>query len=530
MTGSVVPQYQDDSNLHVVFRIQGEQVTPTPQDESPLQMANYLGTGSNPHIIMELSANGPNWNSYQIDYGHEGSIPYASAIGDGWSAWNVYDEQNPRNYYGTITISSDNKTVAFDSYTAPNPATGYYLDGIHLTWNEPSSAFNMTVDKIYQPSQQSNLGPFPDAPRATPATFTGTDSAIKFHTDGDKILDNYNREVKLKGVVRPSLEWNAQGQYLSPDDIANMAAWGSNVIRLDLYQGYWLNSADADTKGSYKQIIDAIIYYATQNNMAVILDLHWTEEGHQNNMANKDSIRFWQDVAETYKDFGTVMFELFNEPFGISEDVWLNGDNNYAGYQELYNAVRNDAGADNLVIVGGLDYAYDLSFVSPDYCVNGDNIIYCSHPYNNKGESNYQGQGGSFDNCYKGVLNNFPLIFTEFGGNQASEYPNGWQDIYSRIIEYANANNIDYTGFAWWVDANDPQFPTLIKDWSGAPVNGGTLVNQDLKDNPASNLFAPLPSPKNTASSITLGFIQPKSANNSEGLKQENTSSHCRIM
>src|SRR4051794_8731410 len=101
--------------------------------------------------------------------------------------------------------------------------------------------------------------------------------------------------------------------------------------------------------------------------MAVILDLHWTQYGSQSPMANKDSIRFWQEVATQYKDFGTVIFELYNEPYGIDTNTWLYGSVDYAGYQELYNAVRK-TGANNLIICGGLDYAYDLSFVNPNFC------------------------------------------------------------------------------------------------------------------------------------------------------------------
>ncbi len=513
------PATQDTTQL-----LENHDIT-SPQSDTPLQMANYLGTGSNPRLLMTLAANGPKWAPYTIDYAHEGGIPYAASMDDGWSTWNVYDDEG--NYYGTITISSDNKTVEFDNYVAPNPPTGYYLDGIHLTWNNASSAFNMTVDKIYQPTPQN--GPFPDAPRATPATFTGTNTPIKFHTEGNKILDNYGRDVSFKGVARPSLEWNPQGQYLSPDDIANMAKWGANVIRLDLFQGYWFDSADADTKGSYKQIIDAIIYYATQNNMAVILDLHWVEAGHQSNMANQDSIRFWQEVAATYKDFGTVMFELYNEPVNITPDVWLNGDGNYVGYQQLHDAVRN-TGADNLVIVNGTDYAYDLSFVTPEgYHVKGKNIVYGSHPYNDKGAPGYTGPGGSFDNCYKGVLPNYPLIFTEFGGNQANEYPNGYQDIYSRIIAYANANNIDYTAFAWWVDPNDPQFPTLISSWQPGPDGkvpgnfGGIDVENDLVKNPPSNFFQPPPGLKNTVSTTAQSNVAQTQEIISETKKSESS-------
>ncbi len=183
-------------------------------------------------------------------------------------------------------------------------------------------------------------------------------------------------------------------------------------------------------------------------------------------------------------------FELFNEPFDISQDVWLNGDDQYAGYQQLYDAVRNE-GADNLVIINGTNYGYDLSFVGLDVGIriNGIDIIYGSHPYNNKGAPDYTGAGGSFDNCFKGILGNFPLIFTEFGANQSSEYPNGWQVIDSRIIKYANKNNVHYTGFAWWVDANNPAFPTLISAWDGTPINGGILVYFDLQLNPGTALF-----------------------------------------
>ena len=42
----------------------------------------------------------------------------------------------------------------------------------------------------------------------------------------------------------------------------------------------------------------------------------------------------------------------------------------WAGMQELYNAVRNTAGANNLVLVGGLDYAYRLDQVLPAQALN----------------------------------------------------------------------------------------------------------------------------------------------------------------
>lgn len=443
-------------------------------------LGNYIGTGSNPNIRLELSANGAGWNTYNIGYKGTGNVPYSSDTTKQWSSWNVKDENN--KYYGTLTLNSDGKTVSFSKYSAPSPATGYYLTGIKL--NLKSGLYQLTVDKINMPADAAT-GPFPDAPLATPATYTGTSTPIVLSVSGPNIVNDKGKTILLKGLVRPSLEWNNQGQYLSVTDVQNMRNWAnSNVLRINLNQDYWFASAPATTKGSYKQIINALVYYAIQNNMAVILDLHWIN-GRQINMADKQSIIFWQQVAWDYKDFGTVMFELYNEP-AVDKNVWLNGNSQYAGYQQLYDAVRG-TGAQNIVIANGSDWGYDVSFVNDSFKIKGANIVYGSHPYCEKGADNYKGPGGSLANNFKGILGKYPIIMTEFGVNQSSYYPNNYQAIYQRNLDYINSNNISYTGFAWWVDS-DPQrvnaFPDIIKDWNGTPLNGGILIQNDMKAKP----------------------------------------------
>jgi hypothetical protein len=330
-------------------------------------------------------------------------------------------------------------------------------------------------------------GPFPGAPLATPATHADTAKKLTLSTSGANIVDDEGNIIILKGVVRPSLEWNPQGQRLSVSDIQKMHAWGANTIRLDLNQNYWFQSGPVTEAGTYKQIINAIVYYATQNHMAIILDLHWTENGHQSPMANKDSLRFWKEVATDYKNFGTVIFELFNEPYGVDKNVWLKGDNQYAGYQQLYDVVRATK-ADNLIIVNGLDYGYDISFVSDSFNVNGNNIVYGSHPYNEKGSTQYNGAGGSFNHNFQGVINKYPLIFTEFGVNEAHYFPTDYKAVYQRTLSYINDAHISYTAFAWWVDTSNPDiFPDVIKDWNGTPINGGVNIHDDLQANPGSH-------------------------------------------
>lgn len=463
------------------------------------QLFNYLGTGSNPKLHLELSANAAQWGTYSIDYQGKGEIPWQKNNPDVWSTWNVKDEKN--NYYGTITLKSNGVVAWWDTYSAG--AGGRRLDGIHFAPITGTANYQLTVEKIVGADGDGDVGvlpgagPFPVSPLATPAVYPGTTAPVTLKVLGANIINDAGHSVRIKGMVRPSLEWNKQGQHLSPKDIQTMLTWGANTIRIDMNKRFWLDSKPASTKGSYKQIINAIVHHAIQHNMAVILDLHWVKDGGvegQSPMASKDSIEFWTQVATDYQHFGTVMFELFNEPFGVPKEVWLNGGMHegveYAGYQALYDAVRK-TGANNICIINGLDWGYDLSFVNNEFGVKGSNLVYGAHPYADKGESNWTGPGGSFDHNFKGILGKHPIIFTEFGDHVAADYqkgPNGeeekYKKVYSRIIDFITKNNIHYTAFAWWVENGNPAFPALISDWDGTPVNGGVNIKKDMQGVP----------------------------------------------
>ena len=122
------------------------------------------------------------------------------------------------------------------------------------------------------------------------------------------------------------------------------------------------------------------------------LDLHWSDCGKwineggrlgQHNMPDKNSIPFWEDVETRYKNHPNVIFGLYNEPHDVPLAVWRDGGTTTdkserrkagqakviyeaVGLQKLYDTVRA-TGATNVVAVGGLDWAYDLSGVLQGY-------------------------------------------------------------------------------------------------------------------------------------------------------------------
>ncbi len=233
--------------------------------------------------------------------------------------------------------------------------------------------------------------------------------------------------------------------------------------------------------------------------MLIILDYHWSNDSvKQENMApaNDTTIAFWRSVAGQYKDFGNVLFELYNEPHDITPDVWLNGNTQYEGMQQMYNLIKNEVKSNNIIIIGGLNWGFDLSFLSLNSkaCNNNTtncfikdstgnlakNIAYNSHPYD-KYDASF-----AITNL-AGLKDFYPIIYTEFGDNQANDYLNSqWENVYANILNEVNQDNINYTAFAWWVESDNPAFPTLVGgSWQNPTcLNGGCQVSEDQLNHP----------------------------------------------
>jgi len=321
-----------------------------------------------------------------------------------------------------------------------------------------------------------------------------------YYTNGSTVCTADGSPHQFHGVDRPSLEWSAGGDNLSAADFANMAGWGANVVRIALNQDFWLPGA-ALNNPLYPAVVDQAVQWAEAAGLDVILDLHWSDAGDltvtstqsqgpgnssQQMMADANSIEFWKQVAAKYKGDGHVLFELYNEPHGITWDLWLNGGQAgrvvVAGMQQLYDAVRG-TGANNIVIAGGLDWAYDLSGVGPTSSfVHGFNVMYATHPYLTSGDS-ASGWEGSFGHL---VTTDFaPVIATEFGDGRVPSCTGDWDQ---QLIAFLG-QKASWTAWAWFVagNSNDPQgchFPSLILDWSGTPSIQGAVVRAALQTYP----------------------------------------------
>jgi hypothetical protein len=383
-----------------------------------------------------------------------------STILTDWTYQKIYFSETLQDWDGG-TITSGLKSDQLTAFQV-QVNTQYTRDGSSRVANP----FTCWIDDVHFLKDAA-----PSASVTPKTCSSGSAAPGGYYVTGNKIMDCKTGQQKIfHGVARPSFEWDRAGWNITHEDLARIAAMKANVVRFSLNQQFWLDSAKG---GLYQAYVDRAVKWTLSLGMDVILDLHWLTTAGQTNMSDSTSNQFWSSVASKYKNEGRVIFELFNEPHDISAADWK------SGMQSMYDAVRNTAGAQNLVLLGGLDWSYNLSQVLPAQALSGSNIAYVTHPYSFKGNSS-----SAWDGAFGNLAATYPIIATEFG--QANTTPGGSLacdgSIYTSMLSYFQTKGIGWTGWAWYVDRGvaDPNqtcgFPQLITSYSGATNAAGTAV------------------------------------------------------
>jgi endoglucanase len=324
----------------------------------------------------------------------------------------------------------------------------------------------------------------------------------RFAVRGNRIVDARGRPFVLRGVQIPDFPVPALrgGRFQLPEPQGRYVfAWGANAIRLNLAQELWLADCPAQMGGertTYRRAVDRHVQDATGRGLAVILALAHVEGGRATGcarpappqlkeMADERSPGFWRAVAARYRDEPLVLFDLFNEPRDLSDEVWHDGGlvtdrsgRTYraVGMQALYDAVRS-AGARNLVVVGGTRLASDLG-VLLRRPLAGEGIVVGLHLYCNQCPPDAPALPEDLV-VPPEVLARYPVAVTEFGWRQSDD------PRFARlVIDWAVARGLGFSAF---------QFSRPGDPWSlVASVTPTLPVGRGLRTKPPSRRGLPV--------------------------------------
>jgi endoglucanase len=312
---------------------------------------------------------------------------------------------------------------------------------------------------------------------------------------GNRLTTMSGNAIHLHGVDIPSLEWG-QGDHLS-NSLATALDWGANIIRLPLCQDRWFGHTRDSTNGAagYQKTVEDFVKNAAARKCYVILDLHWSDGnvwGHyigQHNMPDDNSAAFWKDVSARFANNPAVLFDLYNEPHDISWEIWRNGGNvrdtksrvdpegtfayHSPGLQKLLDTCRA-TGAKNVVVAGGLDWAYDLRGIADGYALadkKGNGVVYDTHIYSVKPwytHGNTKSQ--DWDRLIMSTEKKYPVMVGEFGS--------GTNNYAGTVLEFARQNDLPW--LAWCLHPHAR--PCLIKNWHYDPTTYGEVVMDALHE------------------------------------------------
>lgn len=297
------------------------------------------------------------------------------------------------------------------------------------------------------------------SPAALPPTYSQGLPALR--VVGARLAGAAGQPIELVGVNRSGTEYScAQGWGIfdgpvGSTEVSAMATWGIDAVRVPLNEDCWLglNVPVRFSGAVYRQAIEAYVTRLTDRGLYAILDLHWSAPGTeralgQEPMPDTDhSVAFWSSVATTFRLDKDVLFELYNEPHGVSWDCWrsgciMPGGWRAAGMQTLLDAVRT-TGATQPVIVDGLDWANNVTG-------------WLSHPLNDPlhqlvaGLHVYAWNPCVTTTCWEDevlpLAEKVPVMATEFGETDCRD---GFIDTF---VGWAHAHDISTLAWAWNTD------------------------------------------------------------------------------
>jgi hypothetical protein len=183
----------------------------------------------------------------------------------------------------------------------------------------------------------------------------------------------------------------------------------------------------------------------------------------------------WTEVANAYKNDPATLFDLFNEPVGVTWPCWrdgcvFTGDQQandgrglwqVAGMQQLVTTIRA-TGASNVIMAGGLSFANDLSVWLQYKPTDPANQLAASfHTYN----FNTCHDVACWDSQVAPVAAQVPVVTGEIGEDD------GTASFINAYMAWAEPKAISYLAWTWdtWGCANGA---VLISDYAGTPCPG----------------------------------------------------------
>ncbi len=173
-------------------------------------------------------------------------------------------------------------------------------------------------DSIYTPEYEEVVKPMAALtyPKGSPVYKNG-----KLHVQNDRLVNECDFDVQLRGLSSDNLSAYTKC-YTSSSIKVLVDEWNISLFRISVATngkgGYCVNGSDQwISQSSYNEKVDELVRVCGLNGIYCVVDWHLVGNGDPN--ANiKEATRFWKHMAQRYKNFDHVLFEICDNASGVN--------------------------------------------------------------------------------------------------------------------------------------------------------------------------------------------------------------------
>ncbi|MCF6404864.1 discoidin domain-containing protein [Chitinophaga filiformis] len=280
---------------------------------------------------------------------------------------------------------------------------------------------------------------------------------------GTKLCNQNGYPIQLRGMSTHGIQWYA-GCITDASLDTLTRDWGADILRVSMYvqeDGYETNPS------YYTSLVKQFVNKATARGLYALIDFHMLTPGDPNYNTSR-AITFFTDIANTYKNNNNVLYEICNEPNGVS---WASIKSYADQVIPVIRAIDNDA----VICVGtrawsslGLSEGSTAQDIinSP---LNYPNIMYTFHFYAKSHQDSYL-------NHLDWASDRLPIFVTEFGTQESSgDGPNDFA-MSQRYLDLLRNKKISWTN---WNYSDNPLTGAV---WTSGTCSGNVWTTNKLKE------------------------------------------------
>lgn len=370
------------------------------------------------------------------------------------SGWRVNmtlpkDSSIQNSWNGNFSLEGTELTVTPMDYNSYIPSNGEQSFGfIVKSAAEPDLSAVTGADKASAESADDGLQTAAAASagaalaqKSSSREADGVSAHGQLRLEGTQLVGEKGETVVLKGMSSHGIAWFPE--FIDEYSVKAVKSYGANLFRVAMYtEEYNGYTTSEEAKANNKALLYKAVDNAVKNDMYTIIDWHILQDN--NPQTHKaQAIAFFDEVSKKYADNPAVIYEICNEPHGVS---WAGDIKPYA--EEVIRTIRKNS-PNSIIVVGTNTWSQDVDEASKDK-LDFDNIMYAFHFY--AGTHTLDSFKGKIEAA---LANGAPVFVTEWGTTQSSGDGGVYIEEAEKWLDYLNEKNISWANWSLCNKAED---------------------------------------------------------------------------